>query len=345
MEEQLIATSDLAGMRVVGGKNGAKRIGKIRSFVFHPKEKRCIGFIVKRPDLLWMFRRKDKFVSLQGYDFEDGRVVVRDEPEATDRAACKSLGVNWDECVLWTGLPVVTECGQNLGMVGSVVFDRATGAIDSLETNNGATTDALLGKRTIPSSLVKGFKRGVGAALSQSAGEGDEVELGAILVSDEAQEISAEGGMAEKAGKATAVAMDKAHRTADKAKPVVDEAAKKTGEVVNKGAYVTGKQISKTKTMFSDFKSEYDKARGPVEKKPAKSISDGKEALSGSGDGVKKTSGKTSGKKTSTKKKQPTESKSTSESGGKAVGSQMKKASGMFAAFKEEYDKARHDDE
>ena len=163
MAKQLITTSELAGTRVVGGKNGTKRIGKVRSFVFHPKEKRCIGFIVKRPDLLWMFRRKDKFVSIDGYDIEDGRIVIRNVPEATDRAACKSLGVNWDDCVLWMGLPVMTQDGQDLGLVGSVTFNRLTGTVDSLETNSGATSNALLGKRTIPASMVAGFKRGMGA--------------------------------------------------------------------------------------------------------------------------------------------------------------------------------------
>ena len=135
MAKQLITTSELAGTRVLGGKNGKKRIGKVRSFVFHPKEKRCVGFIVKRPDLLWMFRRKDKFVSIDGYDFEDGRIVIRNVPEATDRAACKSLGVNWDDCVLWMGLPVMTQDGQDLGLVGSVTFNRLTGTVDSLETS------------------------------------------------------------------------------------------------------------------------------------------------------------------------------------------------------------------
>ena len=369
MEERLITTSELAGVRVVGGKNGAKRIGKVRSFVFHPKEKRCVGFIVKRPDLLWMFRRKDKFVSIKGYDFEDGRVVIRDVPEATDRAACKSLGVNWDDCVLWVGLPVMTEDGQNFGMVGSVAFDRETGAVDSLETNSGATANALLGRRTVPASLIAGFKRGMGVALSQAsgAGEGDAVELGAILVADEAKDLPVEGGMAEKAGKATAVAMDKAHAAVDKVKPVVSETAGKAGEAINKGAYATGKQISKTKTMFSDFKSEYDKARGPKpQQKAARERSDGeasgkpaakgkaaggKAAKAGAGGGAEKTGvgGKAAAKSAAgtkasgaggAKKKQAT----TSESIGKAVGSHMKKAGGMFSAFKEEYDKARRDD-
>ena len=87
MASKLITTHELTGVRVVGGKNGTKRIGKVRRFVFHPKEKRCVGFIVKRPDLLWMFRRKDKFVSIEGYDIVDGRIAIRNVPEATDRAA------------------------------------------------------------------------------------------------------------------------------------------------------------------------------------------------------------------------------------------------------------------
>lgn len=163
-------------------------------------------------------------------------------PEATDRAACKALGVNWDDCVLWVGLPVMTEDGTSLGMVGNVTFNRITGMVDTFDTDSGATANALLGKRTIPADLVKGFRRGMGAALAQVGSEGretDEVVLGAMLVDDAAKDLVAEGGVAEKAGAVTAVAVDKVHTTVDRAKPVVSEAAKKTGEVVNKGAYAT----------------------------------------------------------------------------------------------------------
>ena len=230
MASKLITTNELTGVRVLGGKTGTKRIGKVRRFVFHPKEKRCVGFIVKRPDLLWMFRRKDKFVSIEGYDLVDGRIVIRNVPEATDRAACKALGVDWDSCVLWIGLPVMTEDGQVFGTVGNVTFNRLTGAIDSFDTDSGATANALLGKRTIPANLIKGFRRGMGVALAQTGEEGAQEEhavLGAILVADEVKQIAAEGGVAEKAGAATAIAVDKVQTTVDKAKPVVSEAAKK----------------------------------------------------------------------------------------------------------------------
>ncbi len=333
MASTLITTGELTGVRVVGGKSGQKRIGKVRHFVFHPKEKRCIGFIVKRPDFLWMFRRKDKFVSIEGYDLVDGRVAIRDVSEATDRAACKALGVNWDDCVLWVGLPVMTEDGQSFGVVGDVAFNRRTGAVESFDTDAGATANALLGTRTIPADLIKGFRRGMGAAVAPTGQEGvqtDEVTLGAILVSDEVKALATEGGVAEKAGAATAVAVDKVRTTVDKAKPVAGEMARKTGEVVNKGAYATGKQIAATKGMFSSFKEEYDKARGPKPAKGGRAIEKADDASKGVAKPAPKSASKPAAK-ASTAAKKPTAKKPAPKKN-------------MFAAFKEEYDKARHDD-
>ena len=212
MASKLITTHELTGVRVVGGKNGTKRIGKVRRFVFHPKEKRCVGFIVKRPDLLWMFRRKDVFVAYNGYDVVDGRIVVSQAPEATGKGACKAMGVNYDDCVLWAGLPVMGEDGTVYGTVGDVSFDPKTGEVRSLTVTQGAAANALLGVREIPGHLIRGFKRGIGTALSVNGqDEGEEPILGAILVSDEVKALATEGGVAEKAGAATAVAVGTAN--------------------------------------------------------------------------------------------------------------------------------------
>ena len=336
MANKLTTTGELTGVRVIGGKKGTKRIGKVRRFVFHPKEKRVVGFVVKRPDLLWMFRRKDLFVAVSGYEIEDGRIVVSNDPAATNRAACKALGVDWDACVLWVGLPVMTEDGDALGVVGSVTFDRKTGVVDSVTTDSGATANALLGKREIPANLVKGFRRGMGAALAQTGAEGEESEevvLGAILVAEEARDIAVEGGLAEKAGEATAVVVDKAHTAVDKAKPVASAAAKKTGEVVNKGAYATGKQIAATKGMFSGFKEEYDKARGPKpsqEKALEKAAEPKAEELPAPTAQAKKAPAKQGAAKQGAAKKQAAKKPAPKKN--------------MFSAFKEEYDTARHDD-
>lgn len=265
MAGKLISTKELTGLRVVGSKPSKKdpeatrKIGKVRACVFHPKEKRFVGVIVKRPDAAMMFHRKDLFVAYNGYDLVDGRMVVHDESEATDAAACRAMGINWDECVLWVDLPVIAQDGADLGRVGDIVFDRRTGAIEYLVVNAGATANALLGVREIPSSMIRGFRQGIGAKLTAYDETGENVILGAILVDNAAKAISSEGGLAEKAGEATAVVGNKAHQVAD---DVVKPAAQAAGKAVNKGAYATGRQISRAKGMFSNFKSEYDKASG-----------------------------------------------------------------------------------
>lgn len=316
MASNLMTNDELRGVRVLGGKNGTSHIGKVRRLVFHPRERRVVGFIVKRPDLALMFHRKDLFVSINGFDIVDGRVVVRQTSDATDKGACKALGIDWDTCVMWEGLPLMTESGETLGMVGTVTFDRATGAISTVTADAGAAANTLLGTRVIPASYIKGFRRGIGVALVQQDEAGaeqdeDEIELGAILVSDEAMKLVAEGSVAEKAGAATAVAVNKVNTTV---KPAVANAAKATTQAVGKGVRAVGKRAEETKDAFSGFKEEYDKARG------AKGSDGGTSTV------VKKASSAKPSSKTASAKKVPAKKN-------------------MFAAFKEEYDKARHGDE
>ncbi len=332
MASKLITTKELTGTRVIGGKKGNKRIGKIRRFVFHPKEKRVIGFVVKRPDLLWMFHRADQFVPIDGYDLVDGRVVLRPDAATSGKAACKAMGLNWDDCVIWMGLPVMTESGQSFGYVGDVTFNRLTGTVDSFETDSGAASNALLGKRSIPASMIRGFRRGMGAAVAPMGAEGvesDDVQLGAMLVADEVAQLDSEGGVAEAAGQATAVAVDKVQSTVDKAKPAVSKATAAAGEAVNKGAYATGRQISRSKNMFKDFKSEYDKAVAPSGQKPKASDAAKKDASSGKAS----SSSRESAAASSSQVGKP----SSKKTAGKTA---PKKKKNMFAAFKEEYDKA-----
>ena len=276
MSDNLVTTKELANKRVVGGRKG-KRIGKVHRFVFHPTEKRCIGFLVKRPDAALMFHRKDLFVALDGFHVDaEGQLVVHDDSDATERGAIKALGVNWANCVIWVGMPVMTAGGDMLGFVDTVTFDRTTGAVHSLTTENGAANDAILGKRTIPARYVRGFRRGQGIALveaDQYQGEDadEQAEKGAIMVSDEALNLTAQGGVAAAAGKATAVASSKAKQGAVKAKKVVDarveeakpgarKLANAAGEAVETGSFALGKQLGKASGMFAAFKEEFEKA-------------------------------------------------------------------------------------
>lgn len=245
--------------------DAVKKLGRIHLFVFHPTRPQLVGFLVKRPDVALMFHREDSFIAFNGFDVIDGDIVLREGPHASGRTATKALGVNLDTCVMWLGLPAMCADGTSLGMCEDVEFSTQTGKVETLTVTQGATANALLGRREIPGDLVRGFKRGMGAKLWLTDDDDDNPDaLGAILVADEARELEASGGVAEKAGAATAVAADKAQKTykkvVRKVKPAAQDAAKATGNAVQKGAYATGRQIARTEGMFTNFKDEFKKA-------------------------------------------------------------------------------------
>ena len=307
--KKLVTSHDIRKLRVVGGKKGTKRIGKVKSCVFHPTERRCIGFIVKRPDLLWMFHRKDIFVALDGFDFADGRIRIKPDAPTSGHAVCRAMGLDWDKCVLWEGLPIMTADETAVGFVNNITFDIETGQVEAVEASNGATAKLLLGTLEVPASYIAGFKRGMGADLavkedSREAGE-EVVFKGAILVSDDVWELSPEGGWAEAAGKFTAKAGARARETAaaakeaaDAAKPKVEAATAAAGAAVKEGAEGVGRQVSATKDAFGAFKEEFNKAAAGEETEV-----------------------------------------------GEEVAERESKTKGMFAAFKEEFDKAKAGDE
>lgn len=211
-----------------------------------------------------MFHRKDAFVPADQFKFVEGRVHLDDKADSSARATCKRLGVDWNQCVFWLGLPMMLEDGQVVGRVGNVLFEQETGKVVQVESDGGATANLLLGTRAVPVDLIKGFRTGIGEVLSTrgEAEEDDEKAVrGALVVDGRALELELEDGLAEKAGTASAVVADKAKTAAASASEKASVVAKKAGEAVNQGAYSAGKQISKTKGMFSAFKEEYDKAR------------------------------------------------------------------------------------
>ena len=266
MKKSEYLISELLGVPVYEpGKKGkpSKRVGKVRHFVFHPKARRVVGFTVKRPDIALMAHRSDLFVALDGFEIVEGHILIDPKSSSVGKAACKQLGISWDECIMWQGLPLMTEAGDRCGFVGDVRFASADGAVKVVSVDRGKTADILLGYTDIPASLVKGFKLGVGDRLNNE--DGEDFLRGAIIVSPEVLEMVPEGGLAEKAGSASAVVNDKASRAAAnvsaKVKPAAAEAAHKAGEAMNDGAYKLGVQLSKTKGMFSNFKEEYRRAR------------------------------------------------------------------------------------
>lgn len=242
-----------------------KKLGRIHALVFHPNKAQLVGFLVKRPDLALMFRREDAFVAFNGFDvMEDDKgspvIVVKDDSAATGKGALKALGVKLDDCVLWIGLPVICENKKDLGVVDSIDFDPPNGRVSEITISNGATANALLGRRKIPASMIKGFRLGVGAKLNIPDAESESDVHGAIIVDDEAANLPVVGGAAESAGTASAIVIDKAKTAKSKAKEKVSPVVSDAGKAVQKGAFVAGRQIARTEGMFKGFKDEFKKA-------------------------------------------------------------------------------------
>lgn len=260
MLRQSYSTHDIAGSAVyVVTPKKTRRVGKVHAAIFHPQERKVIGFTIKRPDIALMFHRSEKVMPVDGFDMnEDGHLLVDERNLVSGKALAKRFQVKWDECLIWQGMPLMTEDGQAVGYVGDVVFSTADGTVQSLSIDKGGTHNVLIGKASIDASEVKGFQLGVGGKLN-TVDEGDFLQ-GAMIVSNEVLAIEPEGGLAEKAGAASAKAADAIGKKVEKAKPAVSEATHKAGEAVNKGAFKLGEKLGETRGMFSNFKEEYQKA-------------------------------------------------------------------------------------
>lgn len=300
-------TKEMRGARVLGGKRGRRKIGKIAQAVFHPTEPRLVGYIVKRPDLFWMIKRNDRFLAYDAFRIVDGRVIGTVDSDSWDAPACKRLKIDWDRCLLLENMPLKTSDGHEIGKVGSITYDERTGKIISFAATDGLTSDVILGAYTIPADHILKYADGF------------------LLVKPEAQFVQAEGGLAEKAGESVAVA---AQGIGD----ATAKASKKAGKAINKGAYSLGTALGKAKRALSE-EEEIASASNEAAK-TTKTVTKSTSQKNSGGDSV-----------ASAESEKATAKPPISETAAKAVGKQLKKSKGMFAAFKEEYKKGSHGDE
>lgn len=215
----------------VAKKGTPKKIGRVRAVVFHPNRAEVVGYIVKRPDLMLMFKRGDRFCAADRVEVTEDGFLVADEAGAWDAGACKRLGIDYDACLLWAGMPVKTEDGRALGAIKSVFYDEKTRKVDHLDISVDSVARTLLGQSEIFRDAIVGFKDG------------------AIIVSRSIGKVEESGGVAAAAGEAWAKAKHAADRRADKAEKAIDKSAR-----------AVGRQVGKFPSMFKDFKDEFDKA-------------------------------------------------------------------------------------
>lgn len=318
-------------------KGRLKKHGSVRNVVFHPAKPVAVGYIVKRPDLLWMIKRKDRFVALDSVivDEEGTHYVMRDNDDAWDRRACKRLDIDFDLCVLWDNMPVRTADGVEVGLISNVVFDEASGKVDHIELGEGSINRAILGHAEVGVESIKGYVDG------------------AILVDVDSADVQIAGGVAEKAGEAwgktSAAASEMQANTTEAAAQAIEKGAYKTGEAlgsvkdkikesgvtekagkaINDGAFKLGQAIGNL------TRDDEEDDNAPVQVKAH--ISDGSVS-----DGEAAAAAKTAEQKEKAQaaKKKAAEEDAAYDAAAKKVGEQLGKTKGMFRAFKDEFDKA-----
>lgn len=218
-----------------------KRLGRMHFPVFAPDGRRLVGFMVKLPDVMGMIKQADRFVALDAIDVVGGELVVFERRDAFDAEAAKRLGVDLDECLIWTGMDVFTVSGDKLGYCADADCHPRTGAVSAFFVTAGQTASTLLGNVELPVCYLKGYRDG------------------AMIVDDAARGLDYSGGAAAKAAEATV----KAREQVKKGARALDEHGSKA---VDKGSRALGKQLGRAKGMFSAFASEYKKAAGTKRK-------------------------------------------------------------------------------
>jgi uncharacterized protein YrrD len=228
---------DIDRLPVMGEKNRAgvrKQIGKVVDVVFHPKDNVAIGYLVARPDILFIWRRKDLLLAFDRATVLADKVHV-DGKAAWGKAAANRLKINWDEAVIWRGMPVRTKDGKALGYVRDAVIDEDDGSLNGLGLTSGIAADVAVGTVDMPARLVKGWNGS------------------AIVVEEEAKQIESDGGAAVVAGRAAAVAQDRA----SKASAAAVQGAK-TAAAYTKSAVKVAAKSDTAKKVGGFFKSMRD---------------------------------------------------------------------------------------
>jgi uncharacterized protein YrrD len=244
----VFSTRELRGARVTGGKYGTRRIGKVLRAVFRPDDYALAGYLVARPDILFMFKRRDRFLAWDAFRIVDGRVVATIDRDSWDEPACKRLGIDWDECLILEGMLLVTTDGEKIGIIDAVEYNERSGKTNAFQVTDGIATKTLIGVSTIPLDLIIGYRDG------------------RMVAKRTACAIGAEGGLAEKAGEQAAIATHVIKEKTESARKTADDVSKKAGKAAGQALDVSskalGKQLGRTKGMFKGFRDEYKKGRG-----------------------------------------------------------------------------------
>ena len=291
-----------------------QKFGRVRSAVFAPDGKRVVGFVVKRPDVAGMIKRGDAFLALDSFEsYDEKSVVVTRQKDGLDDAALKRLGVDWDSCIIWSGMDARTTDGKSLGYVSDVEYGERTGRVTRFFTADGGMAKALIGSFVIEPEMVRGYSNGF------------------MVVDTGGSRVSLDGGLAGAAGEGYARAKAGASKVGKK----VGAAA---GEAVDKGSLALGRAIGKAKRAMSETDgNDAVPAQDVRVEKPVGRIAE-KTAKPRSAQGAQSARAKQSKPKTyAPAAKKPA---TTGDKVARAAGKQLGAFGKMFGDFKDEFNKA-----
>ena len=322
--------SELTGLRVLvhkktkTAKDGTvtdkyQKLGKIHNAVFSPDGKRVVGLMVKRPDAVGMIKREDAFLALDAYRRMDEKTILVTRPEdGLDADARRRLALDWDSCIIWSGMDAKTVSGKSLGYVSDAEFDEKTGAVARFLTTDGGVAHALIGSFVITPDMVRGYSGGF------------------MVVDPGDAPVELDGGLAGAAGEGYARAKAKGAEVGKK----VGAAA---GEAVDRGSFALGRALGKAKRAISEATAPEDEPPAVPEvpaadvrvEKPAARIAEKSTDSATAPKAQPKTYAPTT-KKPAPKKKPAT----TGDKVARAAGKQLSSFGKMFGSFKDEFDKA-----
>ena len=245
-----------------------KKVGRVHFFVFH--QRKCVGMLVKRPDLAMMIHRKDIFAPLNAVYFQEKAIILDADYENKANAFLKENKIKLSQTFVWDGMTVDCENGKSLGTVDCVVCADTTGKLIELHVSDSVTSDKLLGVRVLPSDLVLGMRMGTGTARLMTVDDKEDEGCGVLCVRDEASKIPLTGGAAEKLAVSSAKAKDKAIETAidvkKKAVPATKKAKAAASTVIDAGVKKAGRDSATIKKGVVGFKDEFMKSFNGEEK-------------------------------------------------------------------------------
>jgi uncharacterized protein YrrD len=245
----MIKANDIVGKKVYYTKVGrkgvekVKKLGRVHMVVFSPSGDELVGYLVKRPDVAGVVKREDAFLARDAFVTKEDGLHVTNQEDGLDAAARKRLGFDWDSCVMWLGMDVVTKGGKDLGYVRDIAIDPDGWRVRDFYVGHGSVEESLIGCVEVSVDMLAGHHKGK------------------MVVDDAAAALQPVGGAAARAGEATARAKVESKKAVAKA----DEASAKA---VDKGSRALGKALGDTKRAFAEAKREYQEETGTKKLEP-----------------------------------------------------------------------------